>query len=138
MAFITQKSLIPRQKKVIRVKSTGQRDHEESVNVAMTWKRKGIPQGHTRITRKSPASMNNIIKAGTVAFKWAAQNILIKENLTEGITMFSGKSKKRGIITDKDDLKLFEIGIWTGRSANKKGNWTAAQTGLRAGEIIGL
>ncbi len=95
-------------------------------------------KGNELSEKLSPQTLNNILKTGTVAFKWAYINKIIEDNPAECITMFSGKSKKRGILSDKEAQKLFEKGNWTGSPANELGNITAMQTGLKMGEIVGL
>ena len=86
----------------------------------------------------SPSTRNNILKAGTVALKWATLEKLIPENPAEGISFFSGKNRKRGILTDKEVKKLFARGDWGQNPVNKLGNYAAMQTGLRMGELCSL
>ncbi len=86
----------------------------------------------------STSSRNNILKAGTVALKWAALEKIIPENPAMGISFFSGKAKKRGILSDEEAKRLFLQGYWGINPANKLGNYTAMQTGLRRGEICAL
>nr|WP_230391683.1 MULTISPECIES: tyrosine-type recombinase/integrase [unclassified Oceanispirochaeta] len=51
---------------------------------------------------------------------------------------FSGKKKKRGILSDKEVDKLFSEGNWSNNEGAKLGNLLASQTGMRAGEIMAL
>ena len=82
-------------------------------------------------------TINNILSAGFIAIKWAYENGMINENPSVGIMKFSGKSRKRGILTDKEVKKLFTVGIWKDERC-RLANLLACQTGLRAGEITAL
>ncbi|MBI9105018.1 MAG: tyrosine-type recombinase/integrase [Spirochaetales bacterium] len=83
-------------------------------------------------------TINNIMSAGTVALTWAFKNEIINKNPTQGLIKFSGEQKKRGILSDKEIEKLFTLGDWRTNEAAKLGSLLACQTGLRAGEVVGL
>jgi len=85
----------------------------------------------------SPKTLNNILSAGEVPLKWAYKNDLILKNPAEGIMRFSGKSTKRGILTEKEVKKILYEMTWKDERG-RVGNLLAAGTGLRAGEILGL
>jgi integrase len=81
-------------------------------------------------------SINNILNAGTVVFRWAFNNELIPSNPAAGLIKFSGKARKRGILSRKEAKKLFSLKWYDIRSY--LGNKLASCSGLRAGEILGL
>ncbi|HQL05718.1 MAG TPA: tyrosine-type recombinase/integrase [Treponemataceae bacterium] len=85
----------------------------------------------------STLTMNNIIKCGSIAFKWAVRQKLLDENPFEGITAYSINSKERGILTNEEAGKLFRIGMWSDERA-MVANKLAMTTGLRMGEILAL
>ena len=84
----------------------------------------------------SPATINYTMLAGTTALRWAFQNELIPSDPTLGVKRFSGKAKKRGVLTVDEAKRLFDLSWDDERS--KIGNMLAMTTGLRAGEIVGL
>jgi hypothetical protein len=47
--------------------------------------------------------------AGTTALRWAFQNELIPSDPTLGVKRFSGKAKKRGVLTVEEAQRLFEL-----------------------------
>ena len=81
--------------------------------------------------------MNNIIKCGSIAFKWAVRQKLLEENPFEGITAYSINSKQRGILTNEEAGKLFRTGMWSDKRA-MVANKLAMTTGIRMGEILAL
>jgi len=83
-------------------------------------------------------TINNIIGAGTVALTWAHKKKLIGSDPGKGLMKFSGKAKKRGILSDKEIQKLFTIGDWKGNEAARLAALLGAQSGMRAGELIAL
>ena len=85
----------------------------------------------------STLTMNNIIKCGSIAFKWAVRQKLLEENPFEGITAYSINSKQRGILTNEEAGKLFRTGMWSDKRA-MVANKLAMTTGLRMGEILAL
>ena len=81
-------------------------------------------------------TINNVLSAGTVPLRWAARNELILANPAEGLMSFSGKAVKRGVLTDPEVKKLFELS-WPDEHS-KIGNMLAMSTGLRSGEVVAL
>lgn len=84
----------------------------------------------------SPATINYTMLAGTTALRWAFQNELIPSDPIVGVKQFSGKTKKRGVLTVDEVKSLFDLPWDDERS--KIGNMLAMTSGLRAGEIIGI
>jgi integrase len=84
----------------------------------------------------SAARKNHIIKAGTIALKWAYSKDMIDRDITAGITWFSGKAAERQILTPELTAAVFKT-QWTDERT-RLANMLAAVTGLRAGEIQGL
>jgi integrase len=85
---------------------------------------------------QSARTKNSIIQAGITALRFAFQKGLIDNDITQGITYFSGKSAERNILTPEQAKLLFAID-WTDNVA-KLANLLACLTGMRAGEILGL
>jgi integrase len=83
-----------------------------------------------------PHTINNILNAGTVALRWARTNEIIATDPSLGLMRFSGKSAKKGILTEAEVKKLFEL-PWPDEHS-KIGNALAMSTGLRAGEVAAL
>src|SRR5208282_3364513 len=81
-------------------------------------------------------TVNNVLSAGTVAFRWAARSDVISKNPAEGLMGFSGKHVKRGVLTDLEVEQLFAL-AWPDKHS-KVANMLAMSTGLRAGEILAL
>lgn len=84
----------------------------------------------------SAKSKNDIIRAGTTPLRWAYNNELIENDVTQGIIFFSGISAPRQILTKELAQTLFSI-EWNDQRA-KLANMLAMCTGLRAGEIQAL
>jgi integrase len=76
------------------------------------------------------------IKAGTIPLSWAFQKEMIEKDIVSGIIWFSGKMKKREILTLELAKILFKIDWKDERS--RLANMLAMVTGMRAGEIQGL
>jgi integrase len=87
-------------------------------------------------SKQSARTKNSIIQAGVTALRFAFQKGLIDNDITQGITYFSGKSAERDILTPEQAKLLFAID-WTDNVA-KLGNLLACLTGMRCGEILGL
>jgi integrase len=90
-------------------------------------------------TLEKPASAkgkNDIIKAGTLALKWAARGEILDKDITSGFLLFSGEEKKREILTPELVRAIYSR-KWKSETA-KLANILAMCTGLRAGEIQGL
>jgi integrase len=85
---------------------------------------------------KSPKRNNNIILAGTIPLSYAYKKGLIDTDITKGILKFSGKAKKRGILTIEEVKILFQM-EWPNEKS-KLINIVAMMTGLRLGEIMAL
>ena len=95
-------------------------------------------KGEIQKEKLSTQSINHILKAGTVALRWASKNGILQQNPAEGLLKFSGPRKRRGILSDDEVQRLFTVGKWAGNPGNRIGNILAAQTGLRLGEICAL
>lgn len=85
---------------------------------------------------KSFCAKNDIIRAGTTAFKWAHGKGLIEEDLFSNIVFFSGRNNERMILTPEQVEAVFSVEWNDGRA--KLANMLAMCTGLRAGEIQAL
>ena len=101
-------------------------------------KKKVDKKGKPTSENLSPASLNRILGYGTVATAWAVKQDMIKSDPCGGLMKFSGKTKRRGILSDKEVEKLFTKGDWQNNEGARLGNLLASQTGMRAGEIIAL
>jgi integrase len=101
-------------------------------------KRKNAAQKKRRIIRypKSAKRKNAIIQAGTIPLTWAFQKEMIEKDIVSGIIWFSGKAKKREILTPELAKTLFRVNWKDERS--RLANILAMVTGMRAGEIQGL
>jgi len=87
----------------------------------------------------SGSTKNHILKAGIKPLRYAFAEGMIHENITVDFMLFSGKSRLRGILSDKEVEKLFSPAAdWGGNEGARLGNLLAMQTGLRAGEILAL
>ncbi len=87
-------------------------------------------------TPTSLPGKNVIVKAGTLALKWAFRNEILEKDITDGIILFSGENQKRQILTPELATNIFQQ-PWPNQSS-KLANLLAMCTGLRAGEIQGL
>ena len=84
----------------------------------------------------SPSRINHIVKAGTVALKWAYGKEMIDRDITAGIAWFSGKAKERPILSPEQAAAVFRV-QWPDERT-RLANMLAMVTGMRAGEIQGL
>ncbi|GHT85897.1 hypothetical protein FACS1894137_10760 [Spirochaetia bacterium] len=84
----------------------------------------------------APMTKNLIVKAGTIALKWAYTKQWIDTDLSAGIVYFASKPKERQILTPEMVKALFAIDWNNGKA--KLCNMLACVTGLRAGEILAL
>jgi integrase len=84
----------------------------------------------------SPDRKNGIIIAGTKPIRWAFEKGKIAVDPTRGHTMFSGKKKKRNILTMTSAAAVFKVDWEDERS--RLANMLAAVTGMRNGEIVAL
>lgn len=87
-------------------------------------------------TPTSLPGKNVIIKAGTLALRWAYRNEYFDKDITEGIMLFSGENQKREILTPELATAIFQY-TWKNQTS-KLANLLSMCTGLRAGEIQGL
>jgi integrase len=81
-------------------------------------------------------SINTALSAGCVALRWAHTEGLIASNPGADLVKFSGEPAKRGVLTDGEVKRLFEV-TWTDERS-RIGNALAMSSGLRAGEVLGL
>ena len=81
-------------------------------------------------------SINTALSAGTVALRWAYTEELIPANPAAGLVKFSGAPGKRGVLTEQEVRRLFDVS-WTDERS-RLGNILAMCTGLRAGEILAI
>jgi integrase len=87
-----------------------------------------LPVGHQR--------KNGIMLAGCIPLRWAYRKEKIPLDVTLGLVMFSGRERKRKILTPGIVTEIFRL-EWPDCRA-KAANMLAAVTGLRAGEIQAL
>jgi integrase len=80
--------------------------------------------------------LRQIRLVGVTALKWAFANELIPTDPTIGLTGYSGKGKKRGVLSPKEAEGLFKLDWKDKRSMLI--NLVAMTTGLRIGEILAL
>jgi integrase len=76
------------------------------------------------------------MKAVTIPLAYATSEGLIAENPAKNFEYFSGKAKKRGVLTPQEAAELFAI-PWKDERV-KIGNMVAMTTGCRLGEIQAL
>jgi integrase len=84
----------------------------------------------------SAAYINQILLAGFTALKWAKREGMIALDPTEGLLKFSGKGKKRGVLTPQEAEAVFAA-RWKDKRSYI-GNLLSLTTGLRAGEVLAL
>ncbi|MDR0637383.1 MAG: site-specific integrase [Spirochaetaceae bacterium] len=87
-----------------------------------------LPVGHQR--------KNGIMLAGCIPLRWAYRKEKIPLDITLGLVMFSGRERKRKILTPDIVTEIFRL-EWPDCRA-KAANMLAAVTGLRSGEIQAL
>jgi integrase len=87
-------------------------------------------------TGLAASTINGIVVIGTTALNWAYHEGMIPSDPTAGITRFSGKAEKRGVLTPEEAPAVFSV-PWTDHRAYAA-NLLACTTGLRAGEIQAL
>ena len=85
----------------------------------------------------STVTMDNIIKAGSIAFKWAVKEEYIQKSPFDRLTVYSKENRERGILTNHEVSELFKRGEWKDERA-RVANLVAMTTGLRCGEILAL
>jgi integrase len=84
----------------------------------------------------SPITLRQIMLVGVTALRWAFANELIPTDPTIGLTGYSTKTKKRGVLTPEEARDLFNLEWKDKRSMHI--NLVAMTTGLRIGEILAL
>lgn len=84
----------------------------------------------------APASINKIMMVGTTCLSWAFREGFIAVNPTEGLSSFSGKAKKTGVLTPLETQALFSR-KWADKRAYVA-SLLACTTGMRAGEVLAL
>ena len=84
----------------------------------------------------SAQTKNHILTTGTAALSYAHDVRAIPDDPARGLTFYSGKSAKRGTLTEDEVKKLFSLS-WPSEVA-RLASLTAATTGLREGEIAAL
>jgi hypothetical protein len=75
---------------------------------------------------------NSVMLAGCIPLRWAYRKEKIPADVTLGLVMFSGKERKRKILTPDTVADIFRLD-WPDCRA-KAANMLAAVTGLRAGK----
>jgi integrase len=84
----------------------------------------------------SPMTLRQIRLVGVTALRWAFANELIPADPTIGLTGYSTKAKKRGVLSPKEAGDLFKL-EWKDKRSMLI-NLVAMTTGLRIGEILAL
>jgi integrase len=84
----------------------------------------------------SSMTLRQIRLVGVTALKWAFANELIPGDPTIGLTGYSTKAKKRGVLSPKEAGDLFKL-EWKDKRSMLI-NLVAMTTGLRIGEILAL
>jgi integrase len=92
-----------------------------------------IAQEHPEL---STMTLRQIRLVGVTALKWAFANELIPTDPTIGLTGYTGKGKKRGVLSPQETEDLFKLDWKDKRSMLI--NLVAMTTGLRIGEILAL
>jgi len=93
-----------------------------------------------RAERNGAKTINHIITILKIVFGFAVKERLIEENPCEHIEPFALVSREKGIFTDMELgtlFKSFDPRIWK-FEAQYALNMTAAATGMRLGELLGL
>jgi integrase len=84
----------------------------------------------------SPLTLKQIRRVGVTALKWAHANDMIPVDPTLRLPAYSSKSKKRGVLSPKEALELFQLEWKDYRYLLI--NMVAMTTGLRISEILSL
>lgn len=79
---------------------------------------------------------SSILKTGLITFRQAFKDGLIDSDITAGIKNIAAKARKKDILTMQQFDALF-MSDWKSNKI-KVGNYLAARTGMRVGEICGL
>lgn len=81
-------------------------------------------------------TVNTALSAGSVPLRWAHAEELVASNPAAELMKFSGAPARRGVLTEEEVRKVFEL-PWPDERA-QLGNELAMSTGVRAGEALGL
>jgi integrase/predicted DNA-binding transcriptional regulator AlpA len=84
----------------------------------------------------SSSYINSILKTATIPLAYATSEGIIAENPAKNFEFFSGKGRKRGVLTPQEAAKLFSI-CWKDERV-KIGSMLAMTTGCRLGEVRAL
>jgi integrase len=84
----------------------------------------------------SASSVNKILVCGATALSWAFREGLIAHNPAESFVRFSGKAKKRGVLSPREAEAVFSV-PWKDKRA-LAGNLLSATTGMRSGEVLAV
>jgi integrase len=84
----------------------------------------------------APASINKIMAVGTTALSWSFREGKIASDPTQGLINFSGRTKKRGVLTPYEAALVFAAD-WKDKRAYAA-NLLACTTGLRCGEVLAI
>jgi integrase len=87
--------------------------------------------------RLAGKTVNNILRVGITALKWAYQEKMIFEDVTAGLGGFIGGEKKRGILTEAEIKKLEDIQYWKDKKSYVAFR-LASTSALRNGECLAL
>lgn len=102
--------------------------------------KKDLKDFSVSLARKHPnlssMTLRQIMLVGVTALKWAFANELIPADPTIGLTGYSTKGKKRGVLTPQEAAGIFQLD-WKDKRAMLI-NLVAMTTGLRIGEILAL
>lgn len=82
-------------------------------------------------------TINNIIKCGKIALKWAVRKGIISYNPVDSLTAYSVHTRERGILTRRETTKLFFNGTWKDERV-RIACILSMVTGMREGEILAL
>jgi hypothetical protein len=82
------------------------------------------------------SSINKILICSTTALSWAFREGLISHNPAAGLVRFSGKKKKRGVLTPQEAEAVFTV-PWNDKRAYV-GNLLSITTGMRSGEVLAV
>ncbi|MDR2663854.1 MAG: tyrosine-type recombinase/integrase [Treponema sp.] len=84
----------------------------------------------------SASSINQILLCGTTPLSRAFREGLIPLDPTAGLIRFSGKAKKRGVLTPREAEAVFNVPWQDKRSY--AGNLLSITTGMRSGEVLAV
>jgi integrase len=94
---------------------------------------RNLAEEHPKLSSKT---LRQIMQSGVIGFRWAFENEHIPTNPTIGLTEYSAKGKKRGVLSPREAAELFKLEWKDERSTLI--NLVAMTTGLRLGEIVAL